>query len=289
MKELTICWSITTKCNLNCPYCFSKYDNDKSYDMSDRLINVTIKKLKEASEKYSIRLVILGGEPTLHPALKQICEKCLTFCRKVIVVTNGIKYDVINDLPKEVSVDLSYHGEELNLFYKTITSIKEYHFVQVLCPLYKNDLDKILSLIRWCKEHEIIYESIPIVDNESEIAENYEDDLITVVSSNVTYNIPMFNKRLTNMEIYKLNKNNVEETTKFHVCLQPNIAIYANGIYYPCCKSGLLYNKHHVEDDVHHFKLETLCNHRYCMENRGCLDFAGWRQDPDGFLFGNNE
>ena len=157
MKELTICWSITTRCNLSCSYCFSRYDNQLFYDTSERLIDVVFNKIKEASKKYSIRLVILGGEPTLHTKLIKICENALLICRKVIVVTNGLLLNVIDTLPREVSIDLSYHSEDVNVFYNMMNSIRKNHYLQVLFPLYKIDVNNILTLITLCKRDNIRY------------------------------------------------------------------------------------------------------------------------------------
>ena len=288
MEELTICWSITTVCNMNCYYCFSHHDNDnKQFHMTDRLIDVTIQKLREAAKTYSIRLVILGGEPTLHPNLKEICEKCLTFCRKVIVVTNGSKVEQLHSLPKEVSIDLSYHGQRLSYFFPLIEEISKTHFCQVLCVLDKKCESDIIHLYNWCEDNQVMFEAIPLVDNVTEISDLYADEYLDKVDSKILYKIPMFDKLLTNVEVYRRNRTNVESDTLFY-CSQSNIAIYANGYYYPCCKSGLFNHRYHIEDDKHKIKIGSLCKHRYCMENRGCIDFAGWRQDPDGFLFGNN-
>ena len=287
MEELTICWSITTKCNMNCSYCFSKYDHAEEYHISDRLLERTITKIMRASKKYSIRLVILGGEPTLHPRLKEICERCLVFCRKVIIVTNGTKPEIIHNIPKEVSIDLSYHGQDLSYFLPLIEELKKTHFTQILCVLDKYCKSNIITLHDWCEKTHTMFEAIPIVDNVTELAEDYEDTFLNAVRSDIYYKIPMFSGVQTNLDVYVKNRNNIEEDCLI-LCKQSNIAIYANGYYYPCCKNGMLYHKAHIEGDQD-IRLEILCRHRYCMENRGCLDFAGWRQDPDGFLFGNNE
>lgn len=289
MEELTICWSITTMCNLRCPYCFSRHDNDdEEYHMSERLIRKTIEKMKTAAKKYSIRLVILGGEPTLYPRLKEVCEECLDFCRKVIVVTNGTREDVIDNLPEKISIDLSYHGQPLTYFLPLVERLTKKHFTQVLCTIDKTCESDIIVLHDWCERKHIMFEAIPIVDNDTEISEDYQFSFLEKLDTNILYRIPMFDDVLTNIEVYTRNKDNKEEDTIFY-CSQSNIAIYANGYYYPCCKSGLLNHRYHIEDDRHDLKLGSLCKHRYCMENRGCLDFAGWRQDPDGFLFGHNE
>ena len=289
MEELTICWSITTMCNMKCSYCFSSYDNDnKQFHMNDRLVDVTLNKLKEASKKYSIRLVILGGEPTLHPRLKEICESCLTFCRKVIVVTNGTNVDVVETLPENIYIDVSYHGQKLSYFIPLVQRLQNKHFTQILCVLDKSCETDIINLHSWCEEHNFMFEAIPCVDNVTEISETYDDTFLDKVSTNILYQIPMFDGLQSNIDVYRKNKANIEENTFFY-CKQSNIAIYATGYYYPCCKSGFVNHKYHIEDDNHNIRIGSLCKHRYCMENRGCLDFAGWRQDPDGFLFGNNE
>lgn len=287
MDELTICWSITTVCNYKCSYCFSLYDSAcKQYHMEDNLIDYTLDRLEQKSKENSIRLVLLGGEPTLCPSLDRIVNRALYFCRSVIVVTNGSQLDTIKRLNKNVSIDLSYHGQDLSEFINRIENIQKTHYLQVLCVLDPNCLDRCIELSKYCSSHNIFFEPIPLVHNDTEIAEEYEDSIFDKIDSNILYNVPNIGI-LDSVSIYKLCKH-TEHYSKLSVCKQKNIAIYADGSTYPCCKTGFLKYKTHIKDPSA-LKYQIICEQPYCLYNRGCLDMSGWRQDPNGFLPWNNE
>ena len=283
--ELTICLSITSVCNLNCYYCFSAYENKNRYHMSDYLVNYTLNKLENKSKENPIRLVILGGEPTLYPNIKNVCERALKFCRKVIVVTNGTNLDIISKLPKEVSIDFSYHGQNIDWFITHVKEIQKYHYVQILCVLDKKCIENCIKIYKWCSKNILFFEPIPLVHNDTEISEFYSDSLLENFSdSNIIYNVPSIGT-MDSISLYKKFRN--PKLDELKLCKQKNIAIYPDGYTYPCCKTGLLNYKRHIEDDKS-LQYNILCEHQYCMKNRGCIDMSGWRQDPDGFFPWNN-
>ena len=284
--ELTICLSITSVCNMHCYYCFSEYDcNGEKKHMSKKLLISTLGTLRNASKSQSIRLVILGGEPTLYPNIDNVCLEALSFCRKVILVTNGANKDIIEKIPKDISIDVSYHGQDVSAFTETVKAIQRTHFVQVLCPVDTLCIDKCLSIQNWCFNSGINFEPIPIVDNNTEKVIDYNNGTIDCFKSNILYNVPNLGV-INSLDVYKETKNSKNEDT-LRLCSQKNIAIYPDGKCYPCCKTGLLKYKTHI-DGKKPFRYKILCEHQYCLRNRGCLDFAGWRQDPDGFLPWNN-
>lgn len=286
-KELTICWSITSVCNRPCWYCFSRYENKVTQHMSQHLIDVTLDKLEKQSKFQNIRLIILGGEPTLYPEILNICNRCLQFCRKVVLVTNGDNIDTIIKLPTDISIDISYHGQDLLSFKNIIKIISNYHYLQVLCVLDTQCIDNCIELSNWCLENNIFFEPIPIVDNISECALIYPENILNKFNSNIFYNIPEIGV-IDSLSVYKHNLLYTSYIDHMKICEQTNIAIYPNGFVYPCCKNGLLHYKKHIEEnDI--FKYRLFCTTQYCMKNRGCIDFSGWRQDPDGFFPWNNE
>lgn len=290
MDELTICWSITTKCNMRCWYCFSRYENKQQIDMNDTLVDYTLYRLKKISENVSLRVVLLGGEPTLYGRLYDVSLSLLNYCRKVIVVTNGTNLCLIHSLPKDVSIDLSYHGEDVDEFMKKVCDISSFHYVQVLCVLDTKHIDRCISVYKKCCDMNVYCEIIPIVDNESERALCYSPDIISIFKEKPIYykNDSLFGLK-TNIELYKENSKNSVENKHMRVCKQTNLALYHNGIIYPCCKTGQLEHRKYIYDD-NAFRYIIPCQKSYCMNNRGCIDMAGWRQDPDGrFFSGNNK
>ena len=63
----SVCCYITTACNTTCDYCF-RLDSEKKY-MDIETFKKVLNKLKELGCK---RLAITGGEPTLHPNIKEM-------------------------------------------------------------------------------------------------------------------------------------------------------------------------------------------------------------------------
>lgn len=284
--ELTLCWCITAVCNLKCSYCFSLYENKYQSHMSDYLVNYTLNKIKEKSKENSIRLVILGGEPTLYPYIGNVCKESLEFCRKVILVTNGTQLDVLKKIDGNVSVDFSYHGQDLNWFTQRILDIQKYHYVQVLCVLDKSIINKCIELSDWCNTQNIMFEPIPLVNNNTEIAESYDEMTLRRFKNNIIYNIPQIGL-CDSINVFRRCRDYHAEDI-LRICEQTNIAIYSNGFVYPCCKTGQMKYKKHIEDPKA-LQYKLICEHQYCMRNRGCLDFAGWRQDPNGFFPWSNK
>lgn len=110
--------AITTKCSLRCKECanlIQYYDEGKFYD-GWKIVN-DVHKLCQTVKGIN-RLRILGGEPLMHPDLKEILLGILQNenIKSIQIVTNGtmlLDKDLLNIMRKErrVSVDISYYGK----------------------------------------------------------------------------------------------------------------------------------------------------------------------------------
>ena len=83
-------FSITNNCNLACPICFTHNRPDKIYNKSlddlERILDHI-----EAQSKNLDLLDLTGGEPTLHPQLFEILERCAKRSfRRISLNSNGI-------------------------------------------------------------------------------------------------------------------------------------------------------------------------------------------------------
>ena len=117
---------INTRCNLNCTYCFAN-DISIHHDMS--FANVK-KAVDFILKKNSERIGIIGGEPTLHPELREILRylNLRLDVKEVMIFTNGILIDkyweelnnskikiLVNCNSSSMMTDRLYHKMEQNI------------------------------------------------------------------------------------------------------------------------------------------------------------------------------
>lgn len=113
MSKVVAIW-VTTKCNLNCRYCYEGEHNEgvnMSIEMCEKVINF-IKTFKEPSERLIIDFH--GGEPLINfNAIRYIVNKCnkifdkneLDYC----ITSNGVLFndEIIDFLIKNINYSLS--------------------------------------------------------------------------------------------------------------------------------------------------------------------------------------
>lgn len=96
--------AILNECNLRCPYCFAddmieNQKHDAVHQSQIMSVDDFVKVLKFLDGQPIGRIGIIGGEPTLHPDIKQILNETKAFCLKnrcaSTIFTNGIHLDVI--------------------------------------------------------------------------------------------------------------------------------------------------------------------------------------------------
>ena len=84
-------FSITNRCNLDCPICFTYNRSDVHYYKSVEDTKKILHHVFSKKEKKQI-VNITGGEPTMHPQIKEILNACnQTGIERVTMNTNGIK------------------------------------------------------------------------------------------------------------------------------------------------------------------------------------------------------
>ncbi|MDR0441659.1 MAG: radical SAM protein [Candidatus Accumulibacter sp.] len=83
-------FSITNNCNLKCPICFTHNRQDKIYNKSLEELE-TLLDVIEAEKQDLDLLNLTGGEPTLHPNLDEILQRCARRSfRRVSMNSNGL-------------------------------------------------------------------------------------------------------------------------------------------------------------------------------------------------------
>lgn len=284
MNELiTITWAVTSKCNYNCHYCYARYDyHNESLDMKDSLKYTIIKKLKELSKTNPIRLIILGGEPTLYDGLSSLCKEVIQFCKFVTIVTNGTNIELLESLPRNISIMLSYHGQDVDNFTSIIKTLAKKHNIEIACVIDPKCIENVIRLGNWCKNNNISIEMIPMLHNETQESEVYTDELLSKLYTDVYYynpNIELFNdEKLSCIDIYKKCRYNIfnKQNKKIKLCLQPSLTISVNGFINPTCPTGQLTYRTHISDDKA-FRYHLVCDFPRCLLNRGAMDLSGWR------------
>lgn len=83
---------ITSKCDLDCPICYTHNKNEGAYHMSEEEMAAILRHLRHAVPDRRI-LNLTGGEPTQHPGFERIVELCAEFgINRVTISTHGLRF-----------------------------------------------------------------------------------------------------------------------------------------------------------------------------------------------------
>ena len=131
-NPLSVCWQITTKCNLNCKYCLSNSGTKGEYGLST---NEAKKVINELGKLGINRLDFTGGEPLVREDIGELIKCSKENNINTIITTNttllnekNIEYLKLADLV-QISIDgpEEIHNEQRQkeVFNKTIENIKK--------------------------------------------------------------------------------------------------------------------------------------------------------------------
>jgi hypothetical protein len=100
---------VTHECNKNCPFCIDKYRGRNEFITMENVENA----LCEAEELGLKEILIVGGEPTLHPQIVEIAEEIQFYGFKSILTTNYTNPKVIKDLDGIVDCfNISFYNQK---------------------------------------------------------------------------------------------------------------------------------------------------------------------------------
>ncbi len=243
MKEITINWHIIEKCNYGCYYCFAKYSKHEKKEIqhSKKDIEYLLENLYSYFSnkyiRYSIRLNIAGGEPTLAQNLNYIIEKAYLVGFKVSIITNASK---LNN--KFIEINASY----LSMCAISVDSLNEETNIKIgrvanngfIC---KNNLIKMLSYLKFLNP--LIQLKINTVVNEHNYMENMNNFIDSIhpdkwkilqalsigdanqYCKNGQYNIFVANNQNKSLKIYKESKDDMKDS---YIMIDPYGRFYQN-------------------------------------------------------------
>ena len=82
--------TLNRACNIRCKWCYAKNTHYKSRnELSLDSLDKVLRFCEEAQEKY---LILLGGEPTIYPHIKDVLKLCSAKGFRTTVVTNGVVF-----------------------------------------------------------------------------------------------------------------------------------------------------------------------------------------------------
>ena len=131
-------------CNINCSYCYihKEFKNSKSKIISHENFSILIKFIKMVSKKYSdknIKIIILGGEPSL---ILNLIEKLYKTLSKLPNVTSYIFTNTINNFSELIQLCIKYNQKlNLSIHFEYFNAIKNNikKNINILNSLSKNN------------------------------------------------------------------------------------------------------------------------------------------------------
>ena len=150
--KLTRGWlTLNRACNLRCSWCYAKnteYANKctMSLEMAKKAIDI----MKEAKIE---RVVLIGGEPTLHPNIFEILDYCYENGIEAAIATNGLCFESKELLQKY----LDHHLFKIFISLKAYTEQEYERLTGVSC------LDRVLKAIKNISESGIDFKVSTVI------------------------------------------------------------------------------------------------------------------------------
>lgn len=221
LKHLSI--AITSKCNLNCSYCYKSINEKQALVLDKKIIFKFIDNILKYYPNKIKTIQLIGGEPLIHPDINEIIEYILDKKILVRISTNGTlsilqdyKFkDIVNNPNVEFRISLDSYIEEENDFYRGKGSfkkiIKNISFLtkckcklSIKSVLTKNNIDSLEQMLLFLKNLNIKSFAFTPIYNLGNSESNYYDN--TVSHTQVLYKIcDIFNRDKTLLSMIKPN------------------------------------------------------------------------------------
>lgn len=249
---------LNTICNNKCPYCYARQEeHDWGLIMSnDYIKNILVPNLYKISSNKYLDIVLLGGEPTLHPYFLEILEKISSMRRtRVSITSNGTRAYANASASSNVRWAFTFHPSQVSNvdeWLEKILSRKSLWWEVAISPLidcWGDDVEKKAERIKYvidvCHKNGIRVQ--PTFQFNP-----YELGPTTIHTDNIVkyYNFleneyPVYrygDEELNDYQIVVQNKNKIIGCE----CINNNIQLTVRGTLRRCCTNETL-----SWDDVH--------------------------------------
>lgn len=253
--RLYIYWDVTTRCNYNCSYCYSR---PKYLKISSWQCNANVKKqqLVLSAIKLSTLPVYLGlhgGEPTLHHDYENFIQQTLRSLVRPLdqlyIATNASPKILKTPDSNKIRVLASFHPEfaSAERFVKTVKALCTRFKVKVNVllhpdPKYRNSLHKVYNdcLALGIKVHpHFIYDCSHGGEVLWDYSQQFYDEFSYMINANCWYEFKDHNNIVTKVSDLELFKNNMNNFFNWN-CYNNNYEILLDGVLHKICSSEFI-------------------------------------------------
>ena len=284
LEYLTLILKVTNKCNLNCPYCYTRSTIHNGQDMSIETFKNAV--IKGATVTENLTLVFHGGEPTLRSY--EWYKEALDFVNHIRDITGtNIKLSLQTNLTlfddrkfrlfksREVGIGFSYDGLTNDLTRKNEDTIltnykklnnKPFNFnLGCICLITKDNYNNLIGMAEHFEKHKlnydlhIVFDTVTMVDNKANMDidllinnyKNYIDYIFSKKDYNIPFTIQTFIEYITNNK--KILCKNID-------CRYKWLGIGADGKVVPCGNEWIQKNDNYLFGNINTNSIEELFN-----------------------------
>lgn len=117
--KYNVAWiNLNRSCNLRCQWCYCKDTNfQQKFDMK---LDTAFKIIDICSDLKIKKIILIGGEPTVYPYIKEVIKYAKQKFENIVLVSNGLAFKNVNVLKEYISLGISQFGISLKAYNKKL-------------------------------------------------------------------------------------------------------------------------------------------------------------------------